>query len=141
MAEMRRFFGKAKVTERPPEERTKGISFDIVTDKQRFASLIREMRVQSMQPTRILANRLGVRQASLNQYFYRKRGSGGTRTRKWFLRCAEACGWRGYITFPSMRESDKLDATPMKTPSFIGVGSLEEQVPDGRIQETQSRRS
>lgn len=138
MSEMRRFFGKAKAAERPAAARTRGISFDIVTDKQRFSSLIREMRIQSMQPTRILANRLGVRQASLNQYFYRKRGSGGTSTLKWFLRFAEACGCRIYITFPSARDADKLDVTPMKTPSFIGVGSLEEQVPDAGIQEAQS---
>ena len=138
MSEMRRFFGKAKAAERPAAARTRGISFDIVTDKQRFSSLIREMRIQSMQPTRILANRLGVRQASLKQYFYRKRGSGGTSTLKWFLRFAEACGCRIYITFPSARDADKLDVTPMKTPSFIGVGSLEEQVPDAGIQEAQS---
>lgn len=130
MAEMRRFFGKGQKAVAPQQAQTQGVSFDIVTDKKRFATLIREMRVQSMLPTRILANRLGVRQASLNQYFYRKRGSGGTSTLKWFLRFAEACGCRIYITFPSAHEADQLEEMPMKTPSFIGVGSLETKVPD-----------
>jgi hypothetical protein len=134
MPELRRFFGKAKPVTQAPEARTQGVSFDIVTDKRRFASLIKEMRVQSMLPTRVLANRLGVRQASLNQYFYRKRGSGGTSTLKWFLRFAEACGCRLYITFPSARQASVLEEAPMKTPSFIGVGSLEEKVPDAETQ-------
>jgi hypothetical protein len=138
MTEMRRFFGRPKPATNPTEQRTQGVTFDIVTDKKRFSGLIREMRIQAMLPTRILANRLGIRQASLNQYFYRKRGSGGTSTLKWFLRFAEACGCRVYITFPSAREADRLEEAPMKTAAFIGLGSLEEQVPDA---ETQSSRS
>jgi len=129
MTEMRRFFGR-RSTPQEQEARTQNVTFDVVTDKRRFAHLIREMRVQSMLTTRTLANRLGIRQASLNQYFYRKRGAGGTSTLKWFLRFAEACGCQLYITFPSAKEAHRLESAPMKTPTFIGVGSLEEQVPD-----------
>ena len=121
MAEMRRFFGKGQKAVAPQQAQTQGVSFDIVTDKKRFATLIREMRVQSMLPTRILANRLGVRQASLNQYFYRKRGSGGTSTLKWFLRFAEACGCRLYLTFPTERELRRLEQRPMMPPAIEAV--------------------
>ena len=96
--------------------RTAGVKFEIADSPESFGGLLKTMRERSMLTTKMLAAKLGVRPASINQYLYRKRGEGGTSTLRWFLRYAEACGCKVYISFPS--EMPKT----LNTPGFLVTG-------------------
>jgi hypothetical protein len=97
--------------------RTAGVKFEIANNPESFGGLLKSMRERSMMTTKMLASKLGVRPASINQYLYRKRGEGGTSTLRWFLRYAEACGCRVYITFPPSGMAKKEE-----TPGFVVTG-------------------
>lgn len=105
---------------RGSEHRTAGVKFEVATDPASFGGLLKAMRERSMLTTKMLAEKLCVRPASINQYLYRKRGQGGTSTLKWFLRYAEACGCKVYIAFPSQ------PVISDETPGFVVTG-MEEQ--------------
>tara|TARA_R110002051_G_scaffold38872_1_gene82285 strand:- start:199 stop:573 length:375 start_codon:yes stop_codon:yes gene_type:complete len=96
--------------------RTAGVKFEIATDPESFGGLLKAMRERSMLTTKMLAAKLGVKPASVNQYLYRKRGQGGTSTLRWFLRYAEACGCKVHISFPT--EMPKV----INTPGFLVTG-------------------
>ena len=96
--------------------RLAGVKFEIADDPASFGGLLKTMRDRSMLTTKMLAGKLGVRPASINQYLYRKRGQGGTSTLRWFLRYAEACGCKVYIAFPGSTPS------PPQTPGFVATG-------------------
>lgn len=96
--------------------RTAGVKFEIATDPESFGGLLKAMREKSMLTTKMLAAKLGVRPASINQYLYRKRGQGGTSTLRWFLRYAEACGCKVHISFPTEMP------TVVNTPGFLVTG-------------------
>ena len=102
-----------------------GVSFAVAADPKSFGALLTTMRQRSLLTTRMWAAKLGVAPASVNQYFYRKRGSGGTSTLKWFLRFAEACGCKVYITFPSGKPPKMLDGIVPPGP-MIGVGETDD---------------
>lgn len=104
-----------------------GISYAIASDPRSYGTLLGEMRRRSLLTTRMLAAKLGVAPMSINQYFYRKRGVGGTSTLKWFLRFAEACGCTVYITFPGEAHARRVDKDGIVAPGpLIGVGSHDE---------------
>jgi len=104
-----------------------GMSYAVAADPRSFSALLGTMRERSMLTTRMLAAKLGVAPASINQYFYRKRGAGGSSTIKWFLRYAEACGCKVYITFPGENDAKRVDADGVVAPApLIGVGQHDE---------------
>jgi hypothetical protein len=96
--------------------RTAGVKFEIADSPESFGGLLKAMRERSMLTTKMLASKLGVKPASVNQYLYRKRGQGGTSTLRWFLRYAEACGCKVYISFPTEMP------TTLNTPGFVATG-------------------
>ncbi len=99
----------------------RGVSYAVAADPKSFGELLTTMRQRSLLTTRMLAGKLGVAPASVNQYFYRKRGSGGTSTLKWFLRFAEACGCKVYITFPAGKMPGTTEGI-VPPGSLIGIG-------------------
>jgi len=102
-----------------------GVSFAVAADPKTFGALLTTMRQRSLLTTRMLAAKLGVAPASVNQYFYRKRGTGGTSTLKWFLRFAEACGCKVYITFPAGKMPGATEGVVAPGP-MIGVGETDD---------------
>ena len=102
-----------------------GVSFAVAADPKTFGALLTTMRQRSLLTTRMLAAKLGVAPASVNQYFYRKRGTGGTSTLKWFLRFAEACGCKVYITFPTGKMPGATEGVVAPGP-MIGVGETDD---------------
>ena len=103
------------------ERRGQGIPYELTLHGGAFAALLKEMQRRSTLSTRALSKKLGVEPNSINQYFYKKRGMGGSSTMKWFLRFAEACGCRVYLTFPSDREVRHLERRPMNVPVIEAV--------------------
>jgi transcriptional regulator with XRE-family HTH domain len=73
-----------------------------VTDGEAFAALLQEMRDRAGLTVPEVAHRMGVEPNAVHQYFYRKRGVGGTSTMRWFTRYAEACGCEVRLTFPEV---------------------------------------
>jgi hypothetical protein len=67
-----------------------------------FSELLQEMRLRAGLTIGEVADRMGSKPGSLYQYLYKKRGSGGTSTMRWFLRYAEACGCEVALRFPDM---------------------------------------
>ena len=84
---------------------------EVTRESDRFSRLLREMRKRSRLTTVELAGRMGISPSSVTQYFYRKRGAGGTSTVRWFLRFASACGCRVYVTYPSRAAVEGLRGT------------------------------
>jgi transcriptional regulator with XRE-family HTH domain len=93
---------------------SESMPIEVTRDEDRFARLLREMRKRSNLTTKELAERLAVTPGSIAQYFYRKRGVGGTSTLRWFLRFASACGCRVYVTYPSRAVVEGLRDRPME---------------------------
>ena len=102
-----------------------GVSFAVAADPKSYSTLLTTMRRRSLLTTRMLAGKLGVAPATVNQYFYRKRGTGGTSTLKWFLRFAEACGCKVYITFPTGKMPGATDVV-VPPGALIGVGETDD---------------
>lgn len=100
---------------------SRGISYELTLHGEAFAALLKEMQRRSTLTTRALSKKLGVEPNSINQYYYKKRGMGGSSTIKWFLRFAEACGCRLYLTFPTERELRQLERRPMMPPAIEAV--------------------
>jgi transcriptional regulator with XRE-family HTH domain len=67
---------------------------------QEWSELLQEMRLRAGLTVRELADRMGVTPGAIHQYYYNKRGVGGTSTVRWFMRYAEACGCRVSLTYP-----------------------------------------
>jgi hypothetical protein len=103
------------------EVQSRGVSYELTLHGGAFAALLKEMQRRSTLSTRALSKKLGVEPNSINQYFYKKRGMGGSSTMKWFLRFAEACGCRLYLTFPTERELRRLEQRPMMPPAIEAV--------------------
>jgi hypothetical protein len=76
------------------------LTYRVATAEGEFARILQEMRLRSGLTVRGVAERMGVTESSVHQYFYRQRGAGGTSTVKWLLRYAEACGCGLMVTFP-----------------------------------------
>ena len=85
-----RGFGVSRRRSRPVVRREE-VSSEVVADQAGFAALLREMKLRAGLTVPEVAARMGVSPNTVHQYFYRKRGRGGTSTMKWFLRYAEAC--------------------------------------------------
>jgi len=108
--------GRGQAVGRSVASEAASVPVDVTLTVDRFARLLREMRERSQLTTRQLAGRMGVERDSLTQYFYRKRGSGGTSSLRWFLRFASACGCRVYVTYPSRTVVEGLPEAPPPVP-------------------------
>jgi hypothetical protein len=76
------------------------LTYDLGADSDRFSELLQEMRNRAGLTISALSSKLDMRPGSMYQYFYKKRGRGGSSTMRWFLRYAEACGCEVTMTFP-----------------------------------------
>jgi hypothetical protein len=83
--------------------------------------LLKDMKAASGLSMRALAERMGIQRSSLNQYFWQRRKGGSSRI-SWFLRYAEACGCRVWLTFPSMKEQVQLKAKYYRPPGNPKLG-------------------
>lgn len=92
------------------EDSTKDLTWEWGASHEGFAELLQEMKDRAAMTVPELAARMGVAPNAVHQYFYKKRGAGGTSTMKWFLRYAEVCGCRVTLTFP---DRDRGSATPL----------------------------
>ena len=92
------------------ESSTKVLTWEWGASHSGFAELLQEMKVRAAMTVPELAARMGVAPNAVHQYFYKKRGAGGTSTMKWFLRYAEACGCRVTLTFP---DQERRSSTPL----------------------------
>ena len=88
---------------------SKRLTYSVEGGDMRLHRILQEMRRQSGLSLRALAERMGIQRDSLNQYFWQRRGGGSSRL-SWFLRYAEACGCKVWLTFPSMKEQVSLKA-------------------------------
>jgi len=95
-----------RTRERVPESVV--VSYALGADPEGFAALLQEMRSRSGLTIVAVCAILGVRPGSMYQYFYKKRGVGGTSTMRWFLRYAEACGCEVTVRFPKSERSVRL---------------------------------
>ena len=77
------------------------LTYELGADTDAFAGLLQEMRHRAGLTIGALAEKLGSRPGSMYQYFYKKRGMGGSSTMRWFLRYAEACECEVTLRFPS----------------------------------------
>ena len=76
------------------------LTYRLGEDPEGFAELLQEMKLRAALTVPELAARMGVAANAVHQYFYKKRGVGGTSTMRWFLRYAEACGCEVTLRFP-----------------------------------------
>jgi len=76
------------------------MTYALGADPAGFAALLQEMRSRAGLTIAAVCVKLGTRPGTMYQYFYKKRGVGGTSTMRWFLRYAEACGCEVTVTFP-----------------------------------------
>lgn len=97
-------------TDRPSHK----VRHSVIAGERGFAQLLKEMRAKSGLTTRQIATKMGITRESLNQYFWLKRGSGGTSRMSWFLRYAEACGCVLWLTYPSNKDQVQLKASALK---------------------------
>ena len=91
------------------------LTYAVGADTEGFAALLQEMRVRAGMTVTELSRKLRMRPGSIYQYFYRKRGVGGSSTMRWFLRYAEACGCEVTLRFPPSprdRRANNPDARP-----------------------------
>jgi|GEM_PF-6631311 hypothetical protein len=88
------------------------MTYALAEDPSAFGALLQEMKSRSGLTVPVLAYRMGVVPNAIHQYFYRKRGVGGTSTMRWFLRYAEACGCEVTLRFP---ESARAGRTAVMT--------------------------
>ena len=79
------------------------------------ARLLYQMKGASGLTTGAIAKRMGIKGPSLAQYFWEKRGKGGSSSLRWFLRYAAACGCNVWLAFPSAQTQIELkaDAKPI----------------------------
>jgi len=117
------------VPRKATEKRGQSIPYELTLQRGAFAALLKEMQRRSTLTTRTLSKKLGVEPNSINQYFYKKRGMGGSSTLKWFLRFAEACGCRVHLTFPSEHDLRHLERRPMKPPVIEAIESESHESP------------
>ena len=92
------------------ESSTKDLTWEWGASHEGFAELLQEMKLRAAMTVPELAARMGVAPNAVHQYFYKKRGAGGTSTMKWFLRYAEVCGCRVTLTFP---DREQRSSTPL----------------------------
>jgi transcriptional regulator with XRE-family HTH domain len=86
---------------RPSKPATSAVlPYCVGSDDGAFSQLIQEMRIRAGMTFREVSERMGVSENAVHQYFYRKRGAGGTSTLRWFLRYADACGCEVSVSFP-----------------------------------------
>ena len=76
------------------------LTYGVAENPEGFAKLLQEMKLRASLTAPEIAAKLGVTPNAVHQYFYKKRGAGGTSTMKWFVRYAEACGCEVVVTFP-----------------------------------------
>ena len=99
MARIEHVFGGVRGRRRVEPER-ESMSYALAEDPAAFAGLLQEMRNRAGLTIPAVAQKMGLAPNAVHQYFYRKRGVGGTSTIRWFLRYAEACGCAVTLTFP-----------------------------------------
>ena len=76
------------------------MTYALGADPAGFAALLQEMRSRAGLTIVAVCAKLGTRPGTMYQYFYKKRGMGGSSTMRWFLRYAEACGCEVTVRFP-----------------------------------------
>ena len=99
------------------DHRSKRLTYTVEGGDKHIYRILQQMRAESGLSLRALAERMGIRRDSLNQYFWQRRGGGSSRL-GWFLRFAEACGCRVWLTFPSLKEQVEL-----KTKYYLPPGN------------------
>ena len=102
------------------ERKSKRLVYTVEGGDKSVHKLLQDMRLASGLSLRALAERMGIQRGSLNQYFWQRRGGGSSRL-SWFLRFAEACGCKVWLTFPSLSEQVELKAKyfrPSGNPNF-----------------------
>ena len=76
------------------------MTYALGADPAGFAAFLQEMRSRAGLTIAAVCAKLGTRPGTMYQYFYKKRGMGGSSTMRWFLRYAEACGCEVTVRFP-----------------------------------------
>ena len=76
------------------------VDYALGVDPAGYAALLQEMRSRAGLTIAAVCQKLDMRPGTMYQYFYKKRGVGGTSTMRWFLRYAEACGCEVTVRFP-----------------------------------------
>ena len=110
------------------ERRSKRVVYTVEGGDKSVHRLLQDMRAASGLSLRALAERMGIQRGSLNQYFWQRRGGGSSRL-SWFLRFAEACGCKVWLTFPSLSEQIELKSKyyrPPGNPNFLKKKSDDE---------------
>jgi len=97
----RGFLGVSVGTRRVESKSEAEMTYALAKDPSAFGELLQEMKSRVGLTVPVLAYRMGVAPNAVHQYFYRKRGAGGTSTIRWFLRYAEACGCEVTLRFPA----------------------------------------
>ena len=97
-------------TARQIERKSSRLKADSMAGERGFVQKLKAMKQQSGLSTRAIAKRMGIQRESLNQYFWMRRGKGGSGRLSWFLRYAEATGCSVWLTYPSLHEQEKLKA-------------------------------
>jgi hypothetical protein len=106
------FVGLSSRPRRASSKSEAEMTYALAEDPSAFGALLQEMKSRSGLTVPVLAYRMGVVPNAIHQYFYRKRGVGGTSTMRWFLRYAEACGCEVTLRFP---ESARAGRTAVMT--------------------------
>ncbi len=106
------FVGLSSRPRRAASKSEAEMTYALAEDPSAFGALLQEMKSRSGLTVPVLAYRMGVVPNAIHQYFYRKRGVGGTSTMRWFLRYAEACGCEVTLRFP---ESARAGRTAVMT--------------------------
>lgn len=80
----------------------------VVAGEFGFAHLLKDMKAASGLTTRQIAKLMGIEKESLDQYFWSKRGRGGSSRLNWFMRFAVATGCTIWLSFPSQHGQVQL---------------------------------
>jgi hypothetical protein len=101
------------------------LTFGVAENREGFAALLQEMKLRAGVTGAELAAKMGVTPNAVHQYFYKKRGAGGTSTMRWFVRFAEACGCEVVVTFPPPKTGQDRarivggNRPPAVSPSYV----------------------
>ena len=77
------------------------VDYALGANPAEFGALLQEMRSRAGLTIAAVCAKLEIRPGTMYQYFYKKRGVGGSSTMRWFLRYAEACGCEVTVRFPA----------------------------------------
>ena len=98
-----------------------GVDYAVGANPAEFGALLQEMRSRAGLTIAAVCAKLEIRPGTMYQYFYKKRGVGGTRTMRWFLRYATTCGCEVTLRFPgTSRGEEKVVLTHDETVDQAG---------------------